>query len=57
VVPDLRGLSLRQALRTLNGLPVGVETEGSGVVIGVEPAPGTTIADQSVIRLTLEALP
>jgi cell division protein FtsI (penicillin-binding protein 3) len=56
-VPELRGLSLRQALRALGGLTVAVEVEGSGVVANVTPAAGTVVPEQSVIHLGLENVP
>lgn len=56
-VPDLRGLTLRQALRALSGLPVAVEVQGSGIVTGMSPAPGTGLKDVAGIRLNLETAP
>jgi cell division protein FtsI (penicillin-binding protein 3) len=55
-VPDLRGLTMRQALKALEGLPVGVETSGSGIVRSVTPSPGTKINRGDIIRLRLEML-
>jgi len=57
VAPDLRGLTLRQALRALSGKAVGVEIHGSGVVVAMDPAPGEKIEEMGVVRLQLEAAP
>lgn len=41
--PDLRGLSARDALRTLARLGVTARLEGTGVVVDQTPAPGTAL--------------
>ncbi len=43
VVPDLTGLSLREALRRLSRLGLGVRVEGQGLVARQVPAPGTPL--------------
>jgi cell division protein FtsI (penicillin-binding protein 3) len=52
--PDLRGLSLRQALREISRIPLPVEVAGSGVVAAQSPPPGTVIKGGEIIRLRLE---
>lgn len=43
VMPDVRGLSLRDALRVANALGLTMTTEGEGVVITQSPEPGEFI--------------
>jgi len=52
-MPDLRGLSLRDAALVL--VPSGVQLEllGSGLVTQQEPLPGATFGDGQVVRLAL----
>jgi cell division protein FtsI/penicillin-binding protein 2 len=40
VMPDIRGLSLREALRIANALGLTMSTDGDGVVIEQSPQPG-----------------
>lgn len=49
--PDLRGLTMRKALRVLNKLRLKYEIEGNGIVKNQTPAPGTEIEKNSVIKL------
>ena len=52
-VPDLRGLTLREAVgrvRELGGLP---EVEGWGRVVSQDPAPGTPLAETKRIAIAL----
>ena len=56
-VPELRGLSLRHALRALEGTPLTVEVSGTGLVVDIRPPPGTAIDEHEVVRLYLEATP
>lgn len=53
-MPDLRGLSLRAALRRLQGAPVRLSIEGAGVVEKQQPAPGTRLKEGSLCRLILQ---
>jgi len=53
-VPDLRGFTLRQALRELEGLPVQIQVAGTGVVAAQSPEPGALIKGQGAVRLQLE---
>ncbi len=43
LVPDLRGMSAREALRTLAGLGLGARISGTGVVIEQTPEAGTPL--------------
>jgi len=56
VVPDLTGMTLRQALRVVKGLPLQVEVAGSGVVAGQDPAPYVELEGSGPLRLRLEAV-
>ncbi|MBJ95653.1 MAG: penicillin-binding protein [Rickettsiales bacterium] len=55
LMPDLRGLSLRDAARVL--VPAGVEVQllGSGLVGEQEPAPGVRFGEGQLVRLALVA--
>jgi len=55
VIPDLRGLSLREALRHLRGVGVEARVEGVGLVAAQSPAPGTQVSRTLVCRLRLAA--
>ena len=57
MVPDLRGLDAREALRTLARLGVSTRLVGSGFVVRQEPEPGTTVDRTLPARLWLERLP
>ncbi len=56
-VPDLRGMSAREALRALVKLGLNARMSGDGFVVSQEPAPGAPIEDESVCRLILERWP
>jgi hypothetical protein len=53
VMPDLRGVSLREALRMTAALGMRLAYEGDGVVVSQWPAAGTPIApsDRGSIQL------
>ncbi|RMF07825.1 MAG: PASTA domain-containing protein [Candidatus Neomarinimicrobiota bacterium] len=53
-VPDVRGMSLRKALLTLEAAGLEARFEGSGVVQWQSPAPGKRVEAGSVCRLELE---
>jgi cell division protein FtsI (penicillin-binding protein 3) len=57
VMPDLRGLSLRQALEALAPLDVRLELAGRGVLVAQSPAPGTPLPPGATCRLTLAPAP
>jgi cell division protein FtsI (penicillin-binding protein 3) len=51
LMPDLRSLPFRTALRVLEGLPVSVQVEGHGTVSGQDPLPGASIVAHQSVRL------
>jgi cell division protein FtsI (penicillin-binding protein 3) len=53
VVPDLRGLSGREALRVLSGLGITPRMTGDGLVMEQDPPPGTPIDIGATCRLAL----
>jgi len=55
LVPDLGGLTLRQALATLAALRLEVRIGGQGRVVGQIPAPGTPLAPGMVVSLRLRS--
>jgi cell division protein FtsI (penicillin-binding protein 3) len=57
-LPDVRGMSAREATHTLARLGVSVRLSGDGFVVSQDPRPGKPIDPGSVCRLRLErALP
>ena len=56
-LPDLRGLSLRGAIRVLARLGVPATATGEGVVIAQDPPPGVAADPGLSCRLTLGRLP
>ena len=52
-VPELIGLSLREAVTRLAARGLRSEVEGSGVVVAQHPAPGQRLAPDGVCRLRL----
>lgn len=56
-VPDLRGLSAREAVRALVKLGLIAHVSGDGFVASQDPAPGAPLEAGSVCRLTLERAP
>jgi cell division protein FtsI (penicillin-binding protein 3) len=55
-LPDLRGLSLREALSRLRGVGVEARVDGVGRVAEQSPAPGAAIAPGLVCRLKLNSV-
>jgi cell division protein FtsI (penicillin-binding protein 3) len=53
LMPDLRGLSLRDAALLLVPTGVRLELRGSGLVTEQEPIPGVTFSEGQVVRLAL----
>jgi len=51
-MPELGGMTLREALRALAPSGCEVQVEGTGVVVGQEPPPGEAVP--SIVLLTLE---
>ena len=56
-LPDFRGLSAREALRTLTKIGLTARFTGSGVVTSQVPAPGTPIEPGIAFELKLERIP
>ena len=57
LMPDLRGLSAREALRTLAELGLGVRLEGDGIVTDQDPAAGTPLERGGAAALRLSRRP
>jgi cell division protein FtsI (penicillin-binding protein 3) len=53
LMPDLRGLSAREVIRTLGGLGITPRIQGDGFVIAQSPEPGTPIGAANACVLTL----
>ena len=53
MMPDLRGLSAREAVRTLTKLGVSARTSGQGVVLAQDPEPGSAFESGDTCRLQL----
>jgi cell division protein FtsI/penicillin-binding protein 2 len=56
-MPDLRGLSAREATRQLLTLGITPTVVGNGIVVSQEPRPGTPVEASNVARLTLQRAP
>jgi hypothetical protein len=56
-MPDLRGLSAREALRTLTHIGLTARLDGTGFVTEQSPQPGTLIGDAAGCILKLGRLP
>lgn len=56
-VPDLRGKSLRETIEILSMLDLGMDPDGTGVVIGQEQNPGSIVPAGTKIKVTLGAGP
>jgi cell division protein FtsI (penicillin-binding protein 3) len=56
-IPDLRGLSAREAVRTLVKLGLVARMSGDGNVVAQEPAAGTPLEHGGVCRLVLARTP
>ena len=54
VVPDVKGLSLPEALERLKSYQLQVQVEGSGVVISQLPKSGELSPKHERIKLTLQ---
>jgi len=53
-VPDVRGMSAREAVRTLVKVGMAVHVSGDGFVSSQDPAPGTPLDADTVCRVVLE---
>ena len=56
-VPDLRGMSAREATHKLATIGLTARVAGDGFVVSQDPPPGTPIESVNVCRLTLERSP
>jgi cell division protein FtsI (penicillin-binding protein 3) len=56
-VPDLQGLSAREAVRKLVTLGMTARVSGDGFVVAQDPAPGAPIERDAICHLTLERWP
>ena len=56
-LPDLRGMSARDALRELARLGLTARMEGAGVVVDQNPAPGSLIEPGAACTLVLNRRP
>jgi cell division protein FtsI (penicillin-binding protein 3) len=52
-MPELRGLSLRSAMRALDGCGCEVEVDGSGYVVEQRPEPGVEVSAADEVRVVL----
>ena len=52
-MPDLRGLSAREALRTLAQVGLAARVAGDGFVVDQRPAPGVPLERGNTCELTL----
>jgi len=53
-MPDLRGLSLRTAVRALDGCDCDLRIEGQGFVVAQQPNPGDVLERTAGVSLTLD---
>jgi len=56
-LPDLRGLSAREALRVLTRLGVGARVMGNGIVAAQIPPAGSPMDPGAICELRLERAP
>ena len=56
-LPDLRGLSAREALRVLTRFGMAARLTGDGIVISQRPAPGSVIDSGATCELRLDRAP
>jgi cell division protein FtsI (penicillin-binding protein 3) len=55
IMPALKGLSLRKGLQRISPYHLKVSVQGSGHIVGQNPAPGEPLAKNGVCELTLQA--
>ena len=56
-MPDLRGLSAREALRTIGRIGMMPKFKGSGFVIEQQPVPGSVLVPGDAVSVTLGRMP
>jgi cell division protein FtsI (penicillin-binding protein 3) len=54
LIPDLRGMSVRDALRTLTKLGLNARVQGTGMVVEQTPSPGTPLERGTTCSLILD---
>lgn len=52
-IPDLRGKSLKQAIKEINSMELKGIYEGSGIVISQNPPPGKPVPESRILTVTL----
>jgi membrane peptidoglycan carboxypeptidase len=57
VMPDVRGMTLRDALRVTSGLGLTMTSEGDGVVVTQSPAPGEFLSESGRGSIQLRRTP
>jgi beta-lactam-binding protein with PASTA domain len=57
LMPDLRGLSAREALRALSRIGMTAKMSGDGVVVDQNPEPGSALERGNACALTLGRRP
>jgi hypothetical protein len=57
VVPDLRGLSAREAVRTLVKIGLNARASGDGFVVSQTPAPGAVLDPGTTCQIVLARTP
>ncbi len=55
-MPDLHGLSLRSAMRAMDGCDCAVQVEGAGYVVAQEPPPGDAVMQPTEVLLRLASV-
>jgi beta-lactam-binding protein with PASTA domain len=50
-IPDVRNMSVREAIRILNSTGMEIELRGTGVVYGQYPVPGSNVAQSNTMVL------
>ena len=55
VVPDVRGMNLREAIATISRIGLRAEISGSGLITTQVPAKGKSVSVGSVLQLKAEA--
>src|SRR5262249_44996767 len=53
-MPDVRGMSARDAIRTLVKIGLTARVSGDGIVVSQEPAPGAPLDGEGACRLLLQ---
>jgi stage V sporulation protein D (sporulation-specific penicillin-binding protein) len=54
-VPDLTGMSMREANNTIAAMGLRIKINGSGIVVKQSPEPGTIVSSDELIEVYLEA--